>query len=197
MIPPAAWAYIFLSLLGLERMAEVLIARRNEQWMLRLGGKEHAGVFSRILFCMHGLWFTSFALEAWLRGALPVIDLRGLAAAAFTLQALRYWCIAALGRFWNTKVLVLPGAALVRRGPYRWMKHPNYLVVLVEIPLYPSLFGCWCTAALFGLLNAWMLKTRIRQENLALRSSTDRPGMTSRVDARLRTGNKRRKGGSA
>jgi methyltransferase len=109
MIHPEAWAYIFLSLLGMERMAEVLIARRNEQWILQRGGKEHAGPFSRVIFFVHGLWFMSFALEAWLRGALPLIDLRGLAAVAIALQTLRYWCIAALGRFWNTRIMVLPG----------------------------------------------------------------------------------------
>jgi methyltransferase len=183
MIEPQAGAYIFLGLLGLERMAEVLIARRNESWIVRLGGKEHAAGFSRIIFCVHGLWLMSFALEAWLRGALPLMDLRGLAAVVIALQALRYWCITALGRFWNTKILVLPGAPIVQRGPYRLMKHPNYLVVLIEIPLYPSLFGCWFTAALFGLLNIWMLKTRIGQEDQALRS--------------FRAGNRKRRGGSA
>ncbi len=171
MIQPEAWAYIFLSLLGVDRMAEVLIARRNEQWILRRGGKEHAGHFSRIIFCVHGLWFVSFALEAWLQGAVPLIDLRGLAALLITLQSLRYWCIASLGRFWNTKILVLPGAPLIQHGAYRWIKHPNYLIVLIEIPLYPLLFGCGFTATLFGLLNIWMLKTRIDQENQALRSA--------------------------
>jgi methyltransferase len=171
MIHPEAWAYIFLSLLGMDRMAALLIARSNEQWIRRRGGQEHAGPFSRIIFFVHGLWFVSFAVEAWLRGAVPLIDVRGVAAVLIALQALRYWCIASLGRFWNTKILVLPGAPLVKRGPYRWIRHPNYLVVLVEIPLYPLLFGCWFTAALFGLLNIWMLKTRIGQENQALRSA--------------------------
>ena len=171
MIHPLAWAYIFLSLLGVERMAEVLMARSNAQWILRRGGKEHAGLFSRIIFCVHGLWFMSFALEAWLRGAVPLIDLRGLATVAIALQTLRYWCIGTLGRFWNTRILVLPGAPLVQSGPYRWIKHPNYLIVLIEIPLVPSLFRCWFTAALFGLLNIGLLKKRISQENQALRSA--------------------------
>jgi methyltransferase len=170
MIPPGAWAYIFWGLLAMERMLELLIARSNEQWILRGGGKEQAGSFSRIIFLVHGLWFMSFALEALVRAAVPLIDLRGLAVVALSLQALRYWCIASLGRFWNTKILVLPGAPLIHRGPYRWIKHPNYMIVLIEIPLYPSLFGCWLTAVVFGLLNIWVLKTRISQENLALLS---------------------------
>jgi methyltransferase len=166
-----AWTYIFLSLLGLERLVEVLIARRNAKWIRRRGGQEHAGTFSRIIFCVHALWFLAFALEAWLRAAIPLIDLRGVAAVAIALQTMRYWCVAALGRFWNTRILVMPGAPLVHRGPYRWIKHPNYLIVLVEIPLYPLLFGCWLTAVVFGLLNIWLLKTRIRQEDLALISA--------------------------
>lgn len=171
MIHPQAWTFIFLSLLGMERVVEVLMARSNERWILRRGGKEHAGLFSRIIFLVHGLWFMSFALEAWLRSAVLLIGLRGLAAVVITLLALRYWCIASLGRFWNTKILALPGAPLIKHGPYRWIKHPNYLIVLIEIPLYPLLFGCWFTAAGFGLLNIWVLKTRIGQENQALRSA--------------------------
>ena len=171
MIHPHAWVYIFLSLLGMDRMAAVLIARRNERWIRQAGGKEHAGVFSRVIFFVHGLWFVSFALEAWLRGAFPLIGLHGLVAVFITLLALRYWCMASLGRFWNTKILILPGAPLIQHGPYRWIKHPNYLIVLIEIPLYPLLFGCWFTAALFGLLNIWILKTRIGQENQALLSA--------------------------
>lgn len=171
MIHPEAWAYIFLILLGIDRMAALLIARSNEQWIRRRGGQEHSGSFSRIIFFVHGLWFVSFALEAWLRGAVPLIDLRGVATVLITLQALRYWCIASLGRLWNTKILVLPGEPLIQGGPYRWIKHPNYLIVLIEIPLFPSLFGCWFTTAVFGLLNIWMLKTRIGQENRALRSA--------------------------
>ena len=169
MINPHAWAYVFLSLLGMERLAEVLIARSNEHWMMQRGGEEHAAPFSRVIFGVHGLWFMSFALEAWLRGVSPLTDLRGLAYVLITLQTLRYWCIASLGRFWNTKILTLPGVPLIQRGPYRWIRHPNYLIVLIEIPLYPMLFGCWFTAALFGLLNIWLLKTRIGQENQALR----------------------------
>jgi methyltransferase len=80
------------------------------------------------------------------------------------LQCVRLWVIVSLGRFWTTRIVTLPGAPLVRRGPYRWFRHPNYLLVAVEIPLLPLAFGAWDLALLFGFANLVLLAYRIRAE---------------------------------
>ncbi|MDZ7343649.1 MAG: hypothetical protein ONA90_03950 [candidate division KSB1 bacterium] len=84
------------------------------------------------------------------------------------LQLLRYWCIISLGRFWNTKILVIPGTKKISVGPYRRLRHPNYLIVTCELLLWPLLFSCWYTMGWVGLANGLALRTRIRQENEAL-----------------------------
>ena len=84
------------------------------------------------------------------------------------MQPLRYWAILSLGENWNTRILVVPGAKLVRRGPYRYLRHPNYIVVVVEILSFPLIFGAWITALVFSVLNAILLSARIRDENRAL-----------------------------
>ena len=88
-------------------------------------------------------------------------------------QPLRYWAIFSLGHYWNTKILVVPGARLVGRGPYRYVSHPNYVVVVVEILAFPLIFGAWWTALVFTALNAAVLYVRIREENRALRELAD------------------------
>jgi methyltransferase len=88
-------------------------------------------------------------------------------------QPLRYWAILSLGENWNTRILVVPGANLVRRGPYRYLSHPNYVVVVVEILAFPLTFGAWITALVFTVLNAAVLSLRIREENRALAELTN------------------------
>ncbi|RJQ84518.1 MAG: hypothetical protein C4519_04915 [Desulfobacteraceae bacterium] len=169
-MPPQAWVYLFVGGLAIERGIELLIARRNERWMRSHGAREYGRRFSRMLFLFHGLWFLAFLLEASIRGGRPLVDPRWIILVFLLLQLLRYWCIAALGYCWNTKIIVLPGTDLVRRGPYRWLKHPNYLIVRVEIAFYPAIFGCFLTALLFGIANLLILKERISQEKQALPS---------------------------
>jgi methyltransferase len=113
-------------------------------------------------------WFFSFGLEAAARGANLLCSPTSLILVFLLFQVWRYWCILSLGRFWNTRIIILPGAGLVRAGPYRLLKHPNYVVVLLEIFVYPALFGCWITALIFGLSNILVLTKRIRQEETAL-----------------------------
>ncbi len=165
-----AWVWVLLSLLAAERLAELWIARRNQRWMGARGAREHARSFSRLLFVFHGLWLFSFAVEAWAFARRPLIAPEWVFALFLLLQGLRYWCILSLGYFWNTKIIVLPGAPLVRKGPYRWLRHPNYRVVMLELYLYPALFGCWFSAFVFGTANLWMLKKRVEQEEAALAS---------------------------
>ncbi len=118
---------------------------------------------------LHSLWLVSTFVEGLLRG--PVFPVYWPAALVLFLlvQPLRYWAILSLGESWNTKILVVPGAKPVRGGPYRYLNHPNYVVVVVEILTFPLIFGAWLTALVFTLLNAAVLRLRIREENRALR----------------------------
>lgn len=160
--------HLFLLLLAVERCLELRIARRNAARVLALGGREYDAAFTRLIVLFHVSWFAAFALEAFFGGNGPAVSPVWPAAAFLVLQILRYWCIVSLDGYWNTKIIALPGGPLVRKGPYRFLKHPNYVVVLVEIFLYPALFGCWATAVLFGIANIFILRRRIRQEDMAL-----------------------------
>ncbi len=117
---------------------------------------------------LHVMWLLSTLVEGILRGpGLPAYW--PIPLALFLLvQPLRYWAIFSLGEYWNTRVLVVPGTRLVRRGPYRYLRHPNYVVVAVEILTFPLIFGGWFTALIFSILNAALLYVRIREENRAL-----------------------------
>jgi methyltransferase len=160
--------HIFLLILAAERGLELILARRNEILVRNSGGREYGAAFSELIVAFHACWFAAFALEAAIRGAVfPDPPVAPVLTFLF-LQAVRYWCIASLGKFWNTRIIVLPNAKLVRTGPYRWIKHPNYAVVLLEIFLYPMLCGCWITALIFGTANVFILKKRIQQEDGAL-----------------------------
>ena len=127
----------------------------------------------RTIVVLHTLFFVALLAESfpW-RVPLDPPTLFGLAALAL-LMLLRYWCIASLGVFWNTRILVLPGAAAVRRGPYRLLKHPNYLVVTLEFALLPLLCRAPFTLVVFSLANLAVLRRRIRLEERALRECTD------------------------
>ena len=117
---------------------------------------------------LHVLWLLSTLVEGILRGPdLPIYW--PIPLALFLLaQPLRYWAIFSLGEYWNTRILVVPGTTLVRRGPYGYFPHPNYVVVAVEVASFPLIFGAWITALVFSTLNAALLFLRIREENRAL-----------------------------
>jgi methyltransferase len=161
-------AHLFLVVIVAERAIHLVISRRNEVRIKKLGGEEFGAGFTRVLIGFHVCWFISFGLEAAARGANPLCSPSLVIAAFLLFQMCRYWCIISLGPQWNTKIIVLRGTRLVRAGPYRFCKHPNYVVVLLEIFVYPSFFGCWITAFAFGFLNILVLKKRIRQEETAL-----------------------------
>lgn len=169
----ALWVFLFIVTLVAERTLELVIARKHEAWIRSLGGKEYGFGFSRLIVLFHTAWFVSFAAEACLVKAVPLVAPRYLVLIFLLLQGGRYWCIVSLGRYWNTKILVLPGASVIREGPYRWLRHPNYVVVAIEVALYPVLFGCWMTALSFGVGNLWVLRKRIGQEEQALAENTD------------------------
>jgi methyltransferase len=155
-------------LVALQRLAEVLYSRRNERRLRARGAVERGAGHYPLMVGLHALWLISTLVEGLLRG--PEIPAWWpVPLAAFLLvQPLRYWAIVSLGMNWNTRILVLPDAKLIRSGPYRYFSHPNYVVVAVEILTFPLIFGAWITAIVFSILNAALLFVRIRTENRAL-----------------------------
>ena len=158
--------WLCLAWVALSRLAELALARRNEAALRARGAVEHGAGHYPLFFLLHGGWLLAVALLAepqrppdwaWL-------------AAYLALQGLRIWTLASLGRYWTTRVLTVPGAPLVRRGPYRWLRHPNYLVVAGEIAALPLAFGLWRVALSFSLLNLALLAWRLRVEEAALAS---------------------------
>ncbi|RSN67542.1 MULTISPECIES: isoprenylcysteine carboxyl methyltransferase family protein [Actinomadura] len=166
------WFALLIGLVALERLAELVVARRNLAWARSLGGVEHGrGHFPGIVAVHAGL-LAGAPLEAWLLGRpfLPALGWPMLAVAVLA-QGLRWWCIATLGRRWNTRVVIVPGLPPVARGPYRLMPHPNYAAVVAEGVALPLVHTAWLTAALFTVVNLGLLRTRIRVENAALRTA--------------------------
>ena len=164
-----------LLLVAAQRLAELVLARRNARRLLADGGIEHGAGGYPLLVLLHAAWLVALfvfvppdAAVSW-----PLI------AVYLLLQAARVWVIASLGRFWTTRVITLPDAPLVRRGPYRWLRHPNYLVVAGEIAVLPLAFGAWELALGFSLANAVLLAERIRIEERALGPRRDIPAAPS------------------
>jgi methyltransferase len=155
---------IVLLLVALQRGAELLYAARNTRALLGRGGVEFGGGHYWLIAFLHLSWLIALAVFVPWHAAppWPLLGLFGI------LQALRIWVLASLGPHWTTRIIVLPGAPLVRRGPYRWVRHPNYLIVAAEIAVLPLAFGAWRIALVFSILNAAMLAWRIRTEDRAL-----------------------------
>lgn len=166
---PTGVLAIVLLLLIVQRMLELRIARRNEAWARAEGAIELGARHYPLFFVLHGSWLLGWVAEAVLRGP----QLHGTAPVWIGLfcaaSGLRYWAITSLGPRWNTRILVLPGAPKIRRGPYRFLAHPNYVAVVVELWAVPAIFGAWVTAAVVGVLNlALLLAVRIPAESAAL-----------------------------
>ena len=159
-------AALLLGLVTLERVAELALARRNTQMLLRQGAVEHASGHYPLIVLLHAAWLAAL----WLWGREQPVSLPWLAA-FLLLQALRVWVLATLGPRWTTRIIVKPGAPLVARGPYQWFSHPNYLVVVGEIAVLPLCLGLHELALAFSLANAAVLTVRIRAENAALQAS--------------------------
>lgn len=157
---------------GGERIAELIVSSRNAAWSFARGGVEFGrGHFPPMVALHTGLLLACLA-EVWF-GDPPFIPWLGWPMLALVLasQALRWWCIAALGPRWNTRVIIVRDLPLVTRGPYRWLKHPNYVAVVVEGFALPLVHTAWITAIAFTVLNAvLLLAVRIPCENRALAS---------------------------
>lgn len=154
---------LILSLVTLSRIIELPLARANTQRLLSAGGREVAQSHYPLIVLVHVGWLASLW---WLAPYRP-INLPLLAIFALV-ECARIWVIRSLGKRWTTRIIVVPGEKLVTRGPYKYLDHPNYAVVIAEIALLPLLFGLWRVALLFTLLNAAILTIRIREENRAL-----------------------------
>lgn len=156
----------FILFLILLRLGELWLARRNERWLLRHGAVEYGREHYRWIVTLHTLFFVSLIAEYAFSSSgfysLPLLVLY------FLLLAFKAWTVFSLGRFWNTRIYRVHGYPLVRKGPYRFLKHPNYWIVAAEIALIPLIFHLYVTAIVFSLLNAAMLTVRIREENKAL-----------------------------
>jgi len=156
-------AVVILAMVTLQRLSELAVARRNTRALIAAGAHEVGARHYPAIVAVHAAWLaTLWWLAPGREVAWPLIGLFVL------LQAARLWVLATLGPRWTTRIIVLPGAPLVRRGPFRWMRHPNYAVVAGEIALLPLAFGLWKTALIFSLLNAAVLAVRIRAENGAI-----------------------------
>ncbi len=158
-----------VGLVGLQRLLELTLSCRNERLLRARGAVERGQRHHPLIVAMHALWLLSTLVEGASRG--PELPFYWPVPLALFLlvQPLRYWAILSLGENWNTRILVVPGMKLVRRGPYRYLNHPNYVVVVVEILTFPLIFGAWITALIFSILNAVLLSVRITEENRALR----------------------------
>jgi len=165
------WFTVLVLAVGVERLIELVVARRNLRWAVAHGGREFGHEHFRWMVLLHVGLLVGSVLEVWLLQP-PWIPWLGwpMLALVVLAQALRWWCIATLGRQWNTRVIVVPGLPLVHRGPYRWLRHPNYVAVVVEGFALPLVHTAWITASVFSGLNAAVLRTRIRTENEALAS---------------------------
>lgn len=159
------FAYIFIGIVIAERLIELKIAAKNESWMKQHGGFEVGKGHYKLFIIMHVAFFLSLMVE------LQYITV-GFHISLFILFMLvklcRVWCMLSLGRFWNTKIIVLPSVAVIKTGPYKYMKHPNYVIVFAELFLLPAMFGALWTASLFPLLHMSLLSVRIPLEDKAL-----------------------------
>ncbi|WP_340375453.1 isoprenylcysteine carboxylmethyltransferase family protein [Streptomyces sp. SS7] len=164
-----SWYALVLLAVAAERLAELLVARRNAALTLARAGVEHGRGHYPVMVALHTGLLVCCLLEPALAGRpfLPALGWPMLALAVLA-QGLRWWCVTTLGPFWNTRVIVVPGARLVAAGPYRFLRHPNYLAVVVEIAALPLVHSAWLTAAVFSLANAALLTVRVRCENTAL-----------------------------
>ncbi len=156
--------YALVGFIVAQRLAELAYSARNERRLKARGACEAGAGHYPLIVALHAAWLLALVLTV--PPATPAnLPLLGVFAA---LQAVRVWAIASLGERWTTRVIVLPGAPLVAKGPYRYLRHPNYAVVCGEIAVVPLMFGAWQVAAVFSVLNLALLRHRVRVEEAAL-----------------------------
>ncbi len=160
----------FILFVILQRLSELLIAKKNKLLLFSNGAVEYDKGGYKFIVLMHVLFFISLVTEKIflnreLNQLWVVFIIIFLAA-----QFLRYWAIISLGKYWNTRIIVLQGAKQIKSGPYRFLKHPNYLAVLTELAIIPLIFSCYFTSVIFTILNLIILSRRVKIEEKALNS---------------------------
>ena len=163
------WYLILLFAVGVERLAELVLAQRNLAWSRARGGVEIGAGHYPVMVILHLALLIGCVVEVTVmqRPFIPALAWPMLALVVAA-QGLRWWCITTLGRQWNTRVVVIPGAPRIDGGPYRWISHPNYVAVAIEGLALPLVHSAWVTALAFTTLNAALLSTRVSVENSAL-----------------------------
>ncbi|OBG91803.1 hypothetical protein A5698_20365 [Mycobacterium sp. E136] len=161
------WYGLLIAAVAAERIAELVVSQRNLSWSREHGGVESGESHYPLMVALHTGLLAGCLVEAPFRPFVPALGWP-MFALVLAAQALRWWCIATLGRQWNTRVVVIPDAARVTRGPYRLVPHPNYVAVAIEGLALPLVHTAWLTAAVFTVLNTALLRRRIRVENAAL-----------------------------
>jgi methyltransferase len=176
--------YTLLVVIAFERVAELVVSQRHAAYLLRHGGVEYGRGHFPVMVALHvgllvGCWVEPLALH---RTFIPALGWTMLAL-VLAANALRWWCIATLGKRWTARVIVIPGMPLVRSGPYRWFAHPNYVAVVVEGAALPLVGSAWITACTFTVLNAALLTVRLRCETRALATAAPVTGEAGAVRA--------------
>lgn len=156
----------------MQRLVELKIAKNNEKWMKSRGGIEKGRQHYKWFVLLHVCFFGSIIVETSVINN-EVFSINYVLLFIFlTAQAGRFWCIQSLGRFWNTKVIVLPGVIHLKKGPYKYVKHPNYIIVAAELFVIPLFVGAVMTAILYPILHLLLLRVRIPEEEKALTKPT-------------------------
>lgn len=160
---------ILVVLVALERLVELAVSKRNLKWSKEHGGVEYGHSHYPYMVALHVFLLVGCLVEVWVwqKPLIPALSIVMLVLVVAS-QALRWWCIATLGKRWNTLVVIVPGMPRVTGGPYRWMSHPNYVAVVIEGIALPMVGFAWVTALIFTLLNIPLLMVRLRVENAAL-----------------------------
>ncbi len=172
---------VMIVAVAVERLVELVVSKRNLAWARVHGGREYGLGHYPFMVFLHSALLVACLVEAAHRPFLPALGWPMIAVVVLA-QGLRWWCIGTLGHRWNTRIVVVPGLPLVDRGPYRWMRHPNYVAVVLEGIALPLVHTAWITSVVFTVVNAGLLWVRISSENAALAQAlTEAPPTSTRL----------------
>ncbi|BEG98870.1 isoprenylcysteine carboxyl methyltransferase family protein [Bacteroides sedimenti] len=157
---------LLISLIILLRIGELILSKRNEKWLLQNGAIEYGQKHYPLIVALHVLFIISLIIEYSIKRTVPYNSF--LLVSYISLLVFKTWVILSLGKFWNTKIYRIRNYPLIKKGLYRYFKHPNYMIVVIEIAVIPLIFHLYFTAAIFTLFNAIMLSVRIKEENKVL-----------------------------
>ena len=162
--------YIVISIVIFQRLIELVISNHNEKWLLSRGAVQYGAAHYKFIVLMHVCFFLVMFQEFIFHSRYKELNILNYSFLVFfiLLQFVRVWIIVTLGKFWNTKIFRIKKRPLIKKGPYRFFKHPNYVVVVLEILILPLIFNLYYTAIIFTIWNAIMLSIRIKEENKAL-----------------------------